>query len=522
MLSKIHVYLYRFISIVFTIIFLPILFCTIVWGNSMNYYEYVKVPTLLDNKLIFLLCLVCIGFLLWVLYFCRKLPPLTRRGNIVLTIFLLLTFTVIYFINELVAKQIVFFTGWDPSIVSGTKVAFGGHSYFSMYPNNIMITYSLRKLYEKVEAIGNYPHNIEFVWIQMNCLGISVAGFFTCTTVKKLTNHLLPTLLSLGIFVACVCVTPWKVIPYTDMYAIVYPIVCICLYIYACNAKHNISRYLLFLIIYALGVMGAMMKASVYIPLIAIIILETIHFLQNRKLHWKLWLWQLIILFFAIVLSTRYTEKICNEMLFVPNTEIAASWHHYFLMGLNEETTGGYYSPDVALFGEYQFRPQKERQQEELRLAMERLKEKGVIGYPYFLLRKMVMTFNDGTFGWGLEGGFYSGYYPADIARNDEFTQLLRNIFWGDRIYTGRFNTYSQSVWLLILCCIPGLICWKNKNREQITILLTILGILLFQMLFETRARYLICFLPVFMVAAATGIWNYYQLFEQKFILKKN
>lgn len=82
-------------------------------------------------------------------------------------------------------------------------------------------------------------------------------------------------------------------------------------------------------------------------------------------------------------------------------------------------------------------------------MTIERLKEKGAIGYPCFLLRKMVMTFNDGAFGWGREGNITLNSYP--VLSDASYADTLKNIFWPNHKYSEYFNTYSQIIWFVIL-----------------------------------------------------------------------
>lgn len=199
---------------------------------------------------------------------------------------------------------------------------------------------------------------------------------------------------------------------------------------------------------------------------------------------------------------------------YTPNEEISATYHHYLLMGLNEETTGGYYSGDFAFFGS--FDTKEERIPAQTALTIERLKEKGAIGYPCFLLRKMVMTFNDGTFGWGREGNITLNSYP--VLSDASYADTLKNIFWPNHKYSEYFNTYSQIIWFVILFGLLGFCFCKKERKGELSllnaILLSVLGVILYLMLFEARARYLICFLPMILLVGTVGIARYYSLLE--------
>ena len=120
----------------------------------------------------------------------------------------------------------------------------------------------------------------------------------------------------------------------------------------------------------------------------------------------------------------------------------------------------------------------------------------------------MVMTFNDGTLGWQTEGDNENAFAP--IAHGGKFTEFLRDVFWRNSRYAGRYNTICQFFWIMLLTCLPG-ICLGRRDRIKVDSLFMIsfLGIFLYLMLFESRARYLFCFVPVLVVQAALGLENY-------------
>lgn len=56
----------------------------------------------------------------------------------------------------------------------------------------------------------------------------------------------------------------------------------------------------------------------------------------------------------------------------------------------------------------------------------------------------------------------------------------------------------------------------KEKREVCMPILVSMLGIIFYLMLFEARARYLICFLPVIIMTAALGMKQYYEMLDVK------
>ncbi|MBQ7925641.1 MAG: hypothetical protein IJ335_05030 [Lachnospiraceae bacterium] len=491
-------------------VLLTIILCGVVFiGNRLDYYDVCKITCLMDNSLLFLCGIVLIGLWLIAGMFLSRFP-FGRICNLVTSLLLALAFVGLYFVGVEISKCIAFYSGWDMSVVTGSAYdlsaggSIGDFFYYSVYPNNIPIAYYLGKLFTWARNQSDYAYNAEFVWIQTTNILISVAGFASCMTVKRITQRLFPVLTVFLLYVGCVFVTPWRIIPYTDMFAIAFPILCLCFYVYSRKATGKLPRYAFFTLACLSATLGGLLKPPVYILLITLILGELLHFLREVATYKKELFLKALLLVGICLLTVGYKNHIHTATGFIHNEAISATYHHYFLMGLNEESTGGYYSPDVAILGA--FDSAKERTSHEMDLAWERIKEKGIIGYPYFLFKKMVMVFNDGTFGWGKEGGFFLGEYQHLTAAG--YAQFLRDIFWPDFLYSGRFNTYSQLVWFVILA---GVLCnlFHCKSKDSLlhtTLHVGLLGVILYLMLFEARARYLLCFLPLWIVVGTLGM----------------
>ena len=185
----------------------------------------------------------------------------------------------------------------------------------------------------------------------------------------------------------------------------------------------------------------------------------------------------------------------------------------YLYMGLNDNTTGSYNGEDTTIYGEFQYEGKVARNKALIQRSWERIAKKGLIGLFYFWLRKMVMTFNDGMFGWSTEVWVLYHYEPI-VSTNTALTEFLRQIYWSGP-YEGVFNTTMQLIWIYCLCGIPGLCLAKQKQQGNIILLFSFLGIFYYQMLFEARARYLFAFLPLIILAATYGMYQYALIFSQ-------
>lgn len=519
--------IYGIVSVILLVCFLPVLVCVVFAGSHMDYWETVKISTRLPNPV---LLVIAVSGLALCMFLFRKLDrfPLSRSANRTADYVLLFLFYLLFIVNVRVAREIAFFLPTDYMMVSGAayKISKGeplGYLYYlSIYPNNIPISYILGKLYHKATELKNYPYIYEFLWLQINCALISIAGFFSCLTVKKLTKRLMPVAAAFGMYLVLGGISAWKIAPYTDTYAMVFPVMCVYFYLCYREAGHLWSRYLCLLLSILAGMAGGFIKPSVYVVIIALLGWEFICFLTDMKKNWKFILPGLLLTAALAWGTDVYMDHLIDVTGLDFNEELEAGWQHYFLMGLNEATTGAYNSED-ALFGEFQD-SRSDRIHAELDRAAGRLKDRGLWGSIWFYLRKLVMTFNDGTFGWNMEIYAYD-YYPENMASNTALTQRLRSIYWGNELNfdVGGYKTLCQLVWIFSMLGLPGVCLAEEGSKEKYGFLIVcFLGVFFYQMLFEARARYLFCFLPMLLPIAVCGIQQYTRLAAAMLEKRKN
>ena len=170
---------------------------------------------------------------------------------------------------------------------------------------------------------------------------------------------------------------------------------------------------------------------------------------------------------------------------------------HLVMMGLNDETNGVWHAGDVAFTESFldDSDARKEAQKAEI---IKRLNDFGISGLLTHGKKKMLTIFNDGSFAWGCEGDFYHEIYPV---RNKVAGPFLRDMFYNNGNKYKILSTVQQGVWLFVLfLCALGIFVRKNKGLVILSI--SLVGIILFNMIFEARARYLFVYLPVFIIFA--------------------
>ena len=519
------------VAAILLLLFLPVFYHVIFYGNNMNYNSDHKIYAIYGNKV--LLALTGVGILAFmaVIYLVRKIPfnRCTVTGFVLLALGVCAAF---YFVNVEIAKCIAFYGGWDCGMVAnsarwvyeGGEMGYG--DYYTIYTNNVPITWLLYKLYDLGKEMGNYPYNPEFIWIQFQCFMHTAAVFCSAVTVLLVTQKVGFAALTLVVNGVLLGLSPWKIIPYTDASTIAIPIVVIFLYAMFVQMKSR-WKYCVWLLWAFVGVLGGIMKATCYVPVIAILLIEVIWVLTGKEQivsKLKKLILQLVLLGCGFLVASWCKTEMYQTLHFEYDYDMEIGWRSYLYMGLNEETTGAC-SPDaMSLVQEFAGQPRAVREAYELECVKERLEEKGLKGLFDFWLRKLVMTYNDGTFSWYQEGYFNAVSYE-DIT-DSSWQEPLRAFYWEDGRDYQQFVTLSHGIWLFVLVgviveavmVLLQTVISFHKGMEKLrtkesspemaisgAAMLTFVGILLFLMLFEGRARYLYNNVAVFATMTVMG-----------------
>lgn len=177
------------------------------------------------------------------------------------------------------------------------------------------------------------------------------------------------------------------------------------------------------------------------------------------------------------------------------DNSIKLSLEHYFMVG-NGGVHGEYSEEDYT----YSMTLDRDiRKSENLRVGIERIKERGFFGYIRFALEKVRWVMSEGNFHWLGEGNFIN---TVTNPNNDLVSRVMREIFYADGKCYPLYMYAIQLIWELVqVLCIIALM--KDKSVYTNFLACTIFGAWLYQILFEARSRYLILFIPFFIVLAS-------------------
>jgi hypothetical protein len=250
---------------------------------------------------------------------------------------------------------------------------------------------------------------------------------------------------------------------------------------------------------------GYFIKPQCLFVLIGILILEVLNLVGKKSLKSLLrpiTLCLVVTIVFSVTniglehLNNRYNVHIDKERAF--------GYSHFLMMGANQEKNGGFSSEDVYFSNS--FATSEQRKEANIDVFKERVTsmKSGLLTH---LTKKMLSTFNDGTFAWALEGNFFT-VVPENI--NNKMAPFLKSIYYMENRFA-YFATFQHLVWLFILLCSLLTVFSKKANYDQNKLSLlwiVLLGFVLYEMLFEVRARYVYIFVPLLCTLVPIGVRN--------------
>ena len=404
--------------------------------------------------------------------------------------------------------QYYFYTDWDvETIVQCAMAAVTGedisrHStYFSMYPNNLVLVTLLGWIVRLAYALGLSQHAY-FALIVFQGVICWAVGVLLCMLVDHLLHDDGMTVLAWTLYQLLIGCSPWISIPYSDIVALFFPTAILAAFFLL--PKTGVKGILRMFLLAFLSYFGYRIKPQILIVLIAIVLYQAAVMVFGRSL--------------AILrgaLKPRYVcalaAGLCSAVL-LANTmaaqvdveideELAFGIPHFLMMGMNTEEFGAYYQRDVSF--SWRCATRAERTQKNLEVFGQRVSEMGAAGLAKQLIRKTLTNFNDGTFCWAGEGVFYREILEEKLP---VLSPLLRSIYYSHegRLYPVWANL-AQMIWMGVLAL--GSCAWMNGKDERLSvIMLSVIGFTLFETIFEARARYLLCYVPLYIVLCTLGL----------------
>ncbi|MEG1996634.1 MAG: hypothetical protein RR036_03895, partial [Oscillospiraceae bacterium] len=258
-----------FVKLFFLMMSFYILFSMLVLDNYLHYYT--EKPEFTSN--ILLLIFGTLATAIFGIFIKKtKILQVVHVNNKCFSFMVAIIIFLVFIIQLFIVYNIFFQSGWDVGHLALATtnrlngIPIGDSSYFKIYPNNLFLTFMFSVIAKCGEYLGL---TMSASLILIGLVLVDTAGVILCFSVKEMTKNKKLSLGALIIYIFFICFSPWIVIPYSETYAILFPI--LIFYLYQIKYKFKHSSIIWFFITLLTGI-GTMIKPTVSIAFIAIIL----------------------------------------------------------------------------------------------------------------------------------------------------------------------------------------------------------------------------------------------------------
>ena len=268
--------------------------------------------------------------------------------------------------------------------------------------------------------------------------------------------------------------------------------------------EKQVRRKMIFAIL--LGLIAGLTYHIKVIPFIVFVAVIAAVFLQKERLRYKLPMLLVMVLLCAgcIQLVGTYSDQYASKHFGITES-LKERWEypltHWVMMGLNQNSDGGYEDDDVSFTAS--FDTKQERTKENIRVIQSRLKCFGILDYLEFVIYdKLPRTWGDSC----LAGDNYLSRGPKHP--DHPFVQFV--VLDGSTHSICLIYTWTYYVILFFGIVLSGLLALGHRGRQDPMMIgrIAMIGIALFQILWECNSRYVITFLPMMILMALDGYFT--------------
>ncbi len=488
-------FLNKYINILFAIMFGLILIVVILLGGFVDYSYKRYLPFFFNISFSLLITYSVLRVSRAIINNRRNIYSKINNANIDKIVILVSVGLFFYHMILLAVVGVVSITDAglvevDANLIANGDVSNLNNEYFSRYPNNLLITLIQSVIIKFNNFLGLFDNGLVIIVIINSTICIATL-LMMYSIIKRFLGD---KYAFVGFIIGAILfgISPWVLTSYSDPIGLLFPT--LLLYVYLINPERKVNSLLKYVMIIVIASIGYSIKPQTFVMFIAIIIFESAKLVQTRK----------VLLIVPLVVSSVFClSTVQNGIIsaaesvgYVIDEEQAFGIQHWFMMGLNDEYDGGYADEDANFSAS--FDNSEDRNKANMQEAKNRLKEMGVVGTTIHMTKKLLMNFNDGTF--------------------TLYLVIVRDLF----VFGRALIIIEQICWILILgmCFASAMTKFKNTNHKEFDeekknftslIMLSIIGLTMFVMLFEGRARYLYTFAPIFTIMATFGVKSIFE-----------
>ena len=429
------------------------------------------------------------------------------------------------------------------------------NGYYSRYANNLFLTYIFLNVYKIGEVIG--IQNGYFLLLFIQSIMFSVGGFliYKIADMYFKEKYKIYSICTWIIYMLIVGLSPHIVLTYSDGIGMFLSLI-LTYIIFKLEKdkdikkdknkindgkgknkllpKGSISRIILILLFTNLSILGYYIKPQIIIISISYVIIKILNIsyltymiIKNKnedckndrrgrkerikkEIIYYIFVSILIIITGCIIYT--HIRKANNSMGIDVDKEKRFNITHYAMLGWNAESKGVFTIKDENFSGKYE--KLKDREKANIEELKRRITEMGLGGVINQIARKILTNYNDGTFSGVATFVYIRKEYNIE-GINKELSKFLKNIYYENGKYNMIYTQIMQCLWIGIL--IFNMFSYNDGKSTKISIvILSIIGLFIFEILFEARSRYIFIYVPLYIFLGVIGLKNVLSFFVVK------
>ena len=361
-------------------------------------------------------------------------------------------------------------------------------AYLVSYPNNILLALIYMSMFKFVSLFGV----TDFIVVAtiFNAIIITLTVILTYYIAKEMFNKEKAMFILLILFFT----TPLYLhvaIYYTDSVSMFFSTLILYMFLLIEKQNNRTKKIILEIIIGILIVLSWKIKMTGAFVAIAIIVYRLITKCDKTIIKKYLVIIPTIIVMlvgFNNVFEKRITETENAEYYKMP-------WEHWIVLGL---TGNGGFSQEIYEFTN-SFPTYEERKQADINKIKEIINNYNCNDFLKHLTLKLKYAWTDGTY-----------FAPEKLRRQPVSKNVLHKFILAD----GEYNIYYKylpqimhiaMLILIIFSCVKDI---KNKcfSNKKLILVISMLGLMVFLMIWENRSRYILTMLPIYILLSIDGI----------------
>lgn len=421
------------------------------------------------------------------------------------------------------------------------------HGYYSRYANNLYITYIFLNVYKFSISIGIQNGYFVLLFIQSIIFSLGGLLIYKIADMHFKERYKVYSVCTWIIYILLVGLSPHIVLTYTDGIGMFLSLLLTYIIFKIENTriltkkdienrkkgesrekivtKKRIIRGILIIIFTNLTILSYYIKPQIIIVTISYIIIVTIRGLgkivdivKKRKkivnldkekkkqiLNKHIYIGILAIIVIVTGSMTYLNIRNANASMGIDvDKEKRFNITHYAMLGWNTESKGVFTIKDENFSGKY--KTLKERQKGNIEELLRRIGEMGIGGVINQIARKTLTNYNDGTFSGVATFVYIREKYEIERLNNN-LSDFLKNIYYENGKYNMIYTQFVQCLWMGIL--VFNMFSYSDsKSTKAVIVILGVIGLYIFETIFEARSRYIFVYVPLYILIGVMGIKN--------------